>query len=503
MNMAHWLWATARRMPAAPALFRGASLQTDYAGFASGAAAVATSLAALGIGRDDRVMIAMGNRTEYLVALFGIWWAGAVAVPVNAKLHGRELAWIVAHAGASLVFADDERGTLLRAEQVSSPIADPVEFNAQVGAGGPPPVALPAELASDELAWLFYTSGTTGRPKAAMLTHANLQAMALCYQTDVDIVRPEDAVLYAAPMSHGAGLYSLIHVRRGCRHVVPPSGNFDADEVLALAAKFDSASLFAVPTMVRRLTDAAARTGDGAPGLRTIVYGGGPMYGVDIDRALEVFGNRLVQIYGQGETPMTITALDRASHMPASGRGSQRYTVGRAQSTIDVRVVDEAGVPLSSGTAGEIEVRGPTVMAGYWKDPEATAAAVVAGWLRTGDRGWFDADGYLTLADRSRDVIISGGSNIYPREVEEALLFCLEVADVAVVGFPDEEWGEAVCAFVVGRDGVAPDRAVLDAYCAERIARYKRPKRYEFVEALPRNDYGKVLRTELRRKLDV
>lgn len=349
----------------------------------------------------------------------------------------------------------------------------------------------------------FYTSGTTGRPKAAMLTHANLQAMALCYQTDVDIVRPEDAVLYAAPMSHGAGLYSLIHVRCGCRHVVPPSGTFDAGEVLALAAEFDSTSLFAVPTMVRRLTDAANRQGDGAPGLITIVYGGGPMYGVDIGRALAVFGDRLVQIYGQGETPMTITALDRAGHMPAPGRQSRRYSVDRAQSTIDVRIVDDAGVPLPPGTTGEIEVRGPTVMAGYWKDPEATAAAVVSGWLGTGDRGWFDADGYLTLADRSRDVIISGGSNIYPREVEEALLSCRDVADAAVVGFPDEEWGEAVCAFVVGRDGWPPGRALLDSHCAERIARYKRPKRYEFVEDLPRNGYGKVLRTELRRRLDV
>lgn len=168
-----------------------------------------------------------------------------------------------------------------------------------------------------------------------------------------------------------------------------------------------------------------------------------------------------------------------------------------------MRIVDEARVPLPAGTTGEIEVRGPTVMAGYWKDPEATAAAVVSGWLGTGDRGWFDADGYLTLADRSRDVIISGGSNIYPREVEEALLSFREVADAAVVGFPDGEWGEAVCAFVVGRDGLAPDRAVLDAHCAERIARYKRPKRYEFVEDLPRNGYGKMLRTELRRRLDV
>jgi long-chain acyl-CoA synthetase len=337
-----------------------------------------------------------------------------------------------------------------------------------------------------------------------MLTHRNLLAMTLCYFADVDDARAGDAALYAAPMSHGAGLYALPHVAAGARHVVPESRGFDPAEILMLARHHRDVSMFAAPTMVRRLVEHASRTGDDGDGLKTIVYGGGPMYVEDIQRALRVLGPRFVQIYGQGESPMTITALSRR-HIADSAhpRWLERLaSVGVAQSAVQVRVAGRDGHDLPAGETGEVLVRGDTVMAGYWRDPDATSRTLAGGWLWTGDMGSLDDDGFLTLRDRSKDVIISGGSNIYPREVEEALLRHPGVAEVSVVGRKDAEWGEVVVAFVVAREGAALTPDALDAVCAEHIARFKRPKDYRFVDALPKNHYGKVLKTELRARLD-
>jgi len=216
-----------------------------------------------------------------------------------------------------------------------------------------------------------------------------------------------------------------------------------------------------------------------------------------------VMGPRFVQIYGQGETPMTATALSRRHIADASHPRHLEHlgSVGVAQTPVQIRVADEQGRDLPSGEAGEVLVRGDSVMAGYWRNPEASAAALRDGWLWTGDVGALDADGFLTLKDRSKDLVISGGSNIYPREVEEVLASAPGVAEVACVGAPDPEWGEIVVAFVVAQAGHALDSAVLDAHCLERIARFKRPKRYVIVDALPKNNYGKVLKTELRARL--
>jgi long-chain acyl-CoA synthetase len=227
------------------------------------------------------------------------------------------------------------------------------------------------------------------------------------------------------------------------------------------------------------------------------------MYVEDIRRALRVMGPRFVQIYGQGETPMVATALSRRhlleDHHP---RYLERLaSVGVAQTPVEVRVVNEGGELLPEGEIGEVLVRGDTVMAGYWRNPEATVQALRDGWLWTGDLGCLDADGFLTLKDRSKDLLISGGSNIYPREVEEVLLTAPGVSEVAIVGAPDPEWGEVVVAHVVVKEGMSLTADMLDAHCLERIARFKRPKRYEFVGELPKNNYGKVLKTVLRERL--
>lgn len=498
MNPAEWLVRTAAVQPDAPALMRGTALEADYHSFARRAAAIGGALAAQGIGEGDRVALFLPNCTEYLELLYGIWFAGAAAVPVNAKLHPAELAWILEDANAALLFVADDSpmpGITTRQIAVASP-----EF---VALRAHAPLPAPRPLSADALVWLFYTSGTTGKPKGVMIGAANIEAAALAYFVDVDAVQPGDAALYAAPMSHGAGLYNFMHVMRGARHVVPPSSGFEPDEILDLAPLLGNVSMFAAPTMVRRLVAAARARGLTGEGLRTIVYGGGPMYLADIIEAVAVMGPRFVQIYGQGESPMTISALPRdviadRSHPDWRARLA---SVGRAFANIELRVVDAEGNALPPGEIGEIVVRGAPVMAGYWRNPEASARTLRDGWLWTGDMGTLDGAGFLTLRDRSKDVIISGGSNIYPREVEEALLSHPAVAEVSVVGRVHADWGEEVVAFVVIEPGAAPDEAGLDAHCLARIARFKRPKTYVFVPALPKNNYGKVLKTALRAKI--
>jgi long-chain acyl-CoA synthetase len=336
-----------------------------------------------------------------------------------------------------------------------------------------------------------------------MLTHRNLMTMGLTYFVDVDPIEGRDAIVYGAPMSHGAGIYAIPHVMAGARHVVPASGGFDPAEMFELARTVGRLSMFAAPTIVKRLVDHAEATGADGSGFKTIVYGGAPMYLADIQRAVRIMGQRFVQIYGQGESPMVITSLPRAYLADtAHPRYLQRLaSVGFAQTPVQVRVAAAEGEPLPTGEVGEVLVRGDTVMAGYWRDADATAAALRDGWLFTGDMGSLDEDGFLTLKDRSKDVLISGGSNIYPREVEEVLLLHPAVAEVAVVGAPDPEWGEIVVAFIVARPGHRVTTEELDALCLQHIGRFKRPKRYEIVAALPKNNYGKVLKRELREQL--
>lgn len=501
MNPAIWLARTATRVPDAPALMRGTDCLADYADFARRAAGIGAALAARGIAAGDRVALFAANCTEYLEALYGIWWAGAVAVPINAKLHEKEAAWIVADSGTSLVFCDDKS-----ADALTPHVGVPVLSVGHAGYDAmrqTDPGRAPALLDADDVVWLFYTSGTTGQPKGVMLSAGNVASMTLSYLVDVDEVRAGDAILYAAPMSHGAGLYNFMHVLRGARHVVPDSGGFDPAEILRIAPEVGPISMFAAPTMVRRLVDVAKAGGLTGEGLRTIVYAGGPMYEADILEAVEVMGPRFVQIYGQGECPMGITALPRET---VADRAHPRWrdrlnSVGIAQTEVEVAILGADGAELPRGEVGEIAVRGRTVMAGYWQNPDATAKTIRDGWLWTGDVGRMDADGYVTMQDRSKDVIISGGSNIYPREVEEVLLSHPAVHEVAIVGQHDAEWGEVVVAFVVCHAGQRVSEADLDALCLDRIARFKRPKTYRFAAALPKNNYGKVLKTELRAQL--
>jgi long-chain acyl-CoA synthetase len=459
MNIAQLLLQTARRLPDEPALAVGNRAVASYSDLAKRVASLSSGLVKkFNLKAGDRVALGMKNCAEYWELLFACWYAGLAAVPMNAKLHAKEFEYIVGTCGAKASFFE------------------PGEFSKLDGEPQPP-----AETGPDDLAWLFYTSGTTGVPKGAMLTHRNLLFATQAYFADIDRLGPGDAILHAAPLSHGSGLYGLPHFAAGAVNVIPESGGFDAPEVFSLLEHWPNASFFAAPTMiVRLLASPAARR---PPRLKTITYGGGPMYVADALQAIDLFGPRLYQLFGQGEAPMTITGLPQRFHE----QRSKLETCGYARTGVEVKVLE----------SGEIVTRSDCVMAGYWDNPEATAQALRGGWLHTGDLGRMDAQGFLTILDRSKDMIISGGSNIYPREIEEVLLRHPGVAECAVVGRAHAEWGEEVVAFVVLKDKNLKMEE-LDALCLSNIARFKRPKHYRFVDSLPKNNYGKVLKTELR-----
>ena len=503
MNIAKLLARTAETYPDLPALAYGKDIVATYREYAEQVAGLAG------------VALIMKNHPEYWVALFAVWRAGLVAVPVNAKLHINEFRYILENSESRLAFATAELADELAPLIPDLPALETVvsvhdkEYQALKKES---PLAL-QDAAPDDLAWLFYTSGTTGKPKGAMLSHRNLLVSVLSYFADVTALSPGDAVIHAAPQTHGSGLYGLPLIAKGGIQVTPESGGFDPAETLELIAHYPNSCFFFAPTMIHRLISSPAFEGADTRNLKVIIYGGGPMYEPDIRRAIDAIGPRFVQIYGQGESPMTITGLsmDMIRDETHPRRSEILASVGTERTDVEVKVVDSHDKPLPVGEIGEIVVRGDVVMLGYWKNPEATEEALRGGWLHTGDMGCFDEAGFLTLKDRSKDMIISGGTNIYPREiedylyrhpkVEDALLTHPEVDEISIIGRPHADWGEEVVAFVVVRKGGAVTPEELDRHCIEQIARFKRPKEYFFVEELPKNNYGKVLKTELRERL--
>jgi long-chain acyl-CoA synthetase len=481
VNLAHLLLQAALRQPERPALAVGKRAVLTYKELASRVSRLGPGLRKqFNLARGDRVALAMKNCPEYYELLFACWYAGLTAVPMNAKLHAKEFAYILENSGAKACFATPDLE--------SSVDAVPISRLESLYREEQPP----ADVGPDDTAWLFYTSGTTGVPKGAMLTHRNMLFQAQAYFADIDKLEPGDAILHPAPLSHGSGLYGLPHFAAGAVNVIPESGSFDPEEIFSLLDHWQGVSFFAAPTMVvRLLASPAART---PSGLKTISYGGAPMYVADSLRAIDLFGPRLYQLYGQGESPMTITGLPQEFH-----REKQRLeTCGFARTGVEVKIFDGEDRELPPGETGEIVTRSDCVMAGYWGNPEASAKALRGGWLHTGDVGSLDTQGFLTIKDRSKDMIISGGSNIYPREIEEVLLRHPAVAECSVVGRPHPEWGEEVIAFIVLKTKTTVEE--LDCLCLENIARFKRPREYRFVEALPKNNYGKVLKTELRKQ---
>ena len=506
MNVATFLQASARCLPQAPALSFGDRLVWRYAGLMERVARLAGGLRSLpGVAAGDRIALAMKNCPEYIELMWAAWHAGLCIVPMNAKLHPKEFAFILDNCGVRYCFTTPDLSEALAQELAASGgTARVIDACGAEYAALCATAPLPAQVAHPEApVWLFYTSGTTGRPKGATLSHRALLAMVLRYYADVDAVYSSDCMIHTAPLSHASGLYSLPHVAKGSHQVIPASQGFDPGELFGLLEQYRNVTLFCAPTMVTRLMHDPGVRQARLDSIKTLFYGGAPMYLENLRHALSVFGPRLWQGYGQGEMPNTITCLSKAMHVDDGHPAylARLASVGVARTGVEVRVVDDAGHDLATGETGEIIARSDVMMSGYWNNPEATQSSIRDGWLWTGDLGCFDADGFLTLKDRSKDVIISGGSNIYPREVEEVLLLHTDMLEVSVVGRQHADWGEEVVAFVVPKPGCTLDDAALDRLCLEQIARFKRPKAYVHLAELPKSSYGKVLKTELRKLL--
>ncbi|WP_067068744.1 acyl-CoA synthetase [Carbonactinospora thermoautotrophica] len=496
MNIASFLHLSAARHPDRAAIVFGEQV-TTYRDLQRRVAALARGLTGLGVGPGDRVAVWMRNHPELIETLFATWRIGAVAVPVNPRATVEEVAYQVADSGAAaLVHGSDD------------PAVGGIEQTRLVDVRGRTGVAYQELLRQDpddlgraypvhetDPAWLFYTSGTTGRPKGAILTHANLRFAVVSWCADLHQVQPEDVVLHCAPLSHGAGFHALVAVARGACNVILE--RFSTGAVLETISRHRVTTTWLVPTQIRMLLDDPALDSADLSSLTHVVYGGSPMYLADIKEAVSRIGPVFCQLYGQGESPMTITFLRREDHVLAPETEEILTSAGVVRTGMEVRIADEDGREVPPGEVGEILVRGPAVMSGYWKREDATREALRDGWLHTGDLGRQDKRGYVWVLDRLKDLIISGGANVYAREVEDVILAHPQVHEVAVVGVPHRLWGEMVVAAVVATGDL--DEAAVLGFCRARLADYKCPKQVRFVAELPKNAYGKVLKRELRR----
>ncbi len=509
MHVGHLLTRAAQRFGDRPAWIAG-DTRVSFRQAEARVNRLAHALLALGARPGDRIGMLMPNCYQGLETILAPMKAGMAVVPMNMRLHPDEHAYMLDDAGARvLVYTEDfrdhlasVRGRLRTVERficLGAGAPGDLEFESLLTATpreDPPEVA----IEPDAMAWLFYTSGTTGHPKGAMLTHRALLTMVQQFLALTPPRGPDDVVLHAAAITHGSGCLLFHHVAAGAANAFPATRSFDPPRIFEAIARHRATTMFLVPTMINTLLAAPERTRDDLSSLHTVIYGGAPMYVEHLEASLAAFGPIFVQIFGQGEAPMTMTLLPRAEHVTGDDPVARRRlaSAGRETPAVRVRIVDEDDRPRPPGAMGEIVVRGDLVMKGYWNKPEATAETLRGGWLHTGDVGYLDEDGYLYITDRKKDMIISGGSNIYPREIEEVICRHPGVFEVAVIGVPDAKWGEATKALVVARPGATLDESQIVEHCRRHLASYKKPQSVEFLAALPKNAYGKVLKRELR-----
>jgi fatty-acyl-CoA synthase len=507
-NLATLLGQTAARFPDRPALIRGERSVT-WAGFAARVRAAAAGLVARGVAPGDRVLVHARNAIAQLETMWATWQAGAVWVPTNFRLTPPEVAYLAESSAAAVHIFDPafpDHAAVARAANPAARLELWLEHAPADGlawdtlAAGPAALERPADVGRDHPAWFFYTSGTTGRPKASVLTHGQLQFVINNHLADlIPGTTERDVSLVVAPLSHGAGIHALIQVPRGAASVLPAGERFDAAEAWALIERHRVTNLFTVPTILTMLSRHEAVDRHDHSSLRYVIYAGAPMYRADQKVALEKLGPVLVQYYGMGEVTGAITVLPPDWHslddaaMPVGSCGFPR-------TGMEVAILDPDGARLAAGATGEICVRGPAVHAGYWNNPEANAKAFAGGWFHTGDLGHLDARGLVYITGRASDMYISGGSNVYPREIEEALLLHPAVAEACVVGLPHPKWGEAGVAVLVARGDVT--EAELFAHLEGRLAKYKFPVRFAFWPELPKSGYGKVTKRDVRRLLE-
>jgi acyl-CoA synthetase (AMP-forming)/AMP-acid ligase II len=509
MNTFAFLQKAAMLRPEQPALVHGAE-SISYREFRDRALAIGGNLLALGLAPGDRVAFCLANSPRILETIYGCFAAGLIVVPINARLHAREMAYIVSNSGArALIYGPEYQAGIMQHIAEFAGLEHRICTTAVDGAipyqsllNADHALRQSAEVAAADPCWLFYTSGTTGKPKGAIWTHRTVRVVIMNYLADVHNIQPGDMVAHAAPMSHGSGIVALPAVARAATNAILDSKSFEPRALFAMVEAMKVSHIaFLAPTQIIKMLEEFVPGEYDLSSLKAICYGGAPIYVEHLRNAIKAFGPVFAQIYGQGEAPITISGLNAAEHARLLAANDPHIgSAGTIRTDVEVRCVDADDRPLPPGREGEIVVRGDIVMQGYWNNPMATAEALRGGWLHTGDIGVLDKDGYLFLLDRAKDMIISGGNNIYPREVEEVIVQHPAVATVVVFGIPHAYWGEAVHALVVlETEATATAQDIID-HCSRNMAGYKKPKSVEFVDSLPVSGYGKVMRREIREK---
>ena len=504
MNLANFLTESARRHPDEIGFVWGERTWTWAEMEARSAAFAAALQGRFGLQKGDRLLVQSANNNQMFEAMFACWRIGAVWVPANFRQSPEDIAFLAQSSQAKGMLCEaafpehaaacDGLGFVIG---ICEGLGESYEALVAAHLGQRPPQAA---VQRDDPCWFFFTSGTTGRPKAAVLTHGQMAFVVTNHLCDLmPGTGPEDASIVVAPLSHGAGIHQLAQVAHGVKTILPAGAKFDPDEIWGLVAKWKVTNLFTVPTIVKLLVEHPSVAEHDHASLRYMIYAGAPMYRADQIRALQVLGPKLVQYFGLGEVTGNITVLPPAHHSAEDGE-MRIGSCGFARTGMQVQIQDAEGNEVAPGETGEIAVIGPAVFAGYFDNPEANAKSFRGGWFLTGDLGHMDAEGFVYLTGRASDMYISGGSNIYPREIEEKILRHPEISEVAVLGMPDPVWGEigvAVC--VVRGAGLTPE--ALLGWLTPKIARYKLPRHVVFWEEMPKSAYGKITKKMIREAL--
>ena len=513
MNLARLLTHTARLFPDHVALIHGEQRWT-WRKVDARVDAMVDALRARGLKKGDRILVHSRNNLQMFESCWVAFRLGCVWVPTNFRLTPPEVAYLGASSGAVAMIAESAFAGHVDVVRAATPTLTQVVWIGAAPDGQADYESLvqqhqgqhPAEatVATDDPLWFFYTSGTTGRPKAAVLTHGQMAFVVTNHLADlIPGTTERDCSIAVAPLSHGAGIHMLLNVARGAATVLMPGETLDPERFWQLVEQHRVSNLFTVPTIVKRLVEHDSVDRHDHRSLRYLIYAGAPMYRADQKLALQKLGPVLVQYFGLGEVTGCITVLPADMHSADDDDPNAHIgSCGRPRTGMEVAVLDAQLQAVPTGSVGEICCRGPAVFAGYHGDAEATAKALRGGWFHTGDLGRLDERGLLYITGRESDMYISGGSNVYPREVEEVLLSHPGVAEVAVLGVPDAQWGEAGVAVVVLHEGSAAlDQAGLLAHLQGRCARYRWPRQVFFWDALPKSGYGKIVKKDIRRLL--
>ena len=513
MNLGRLLTHTARLFPDHVGLIHGERRWT-WREIDARVDAMVDALRKRGLKKGDRILVHSRNNLPMFESCWVAFRLGCVWVPTNFRLTPPEVAYLGSSSAAVAMITETCFAGHVDAVRAATPSLAHVIWIGTAPDGEADVDSLvqqhlgqrpnEAGVSADDPLWFFYTSGTTGRPKAAVLTHGQMAFVVANHLADlIPGTTERDCSIAVAPLSHGAGIHMLLNVARGAATVLMPGDKLDPELFWRLVEQHRVSNLFTVPTIVKLLVEHDSLDRHDHSSLRYLIYAGAPMYRADQKLALQKLGLVLVQYFGLGEVTGCITVLPREMHSADDADPNAHIgSCGRPRTGMEVAVLDADLQPVPTRSVGEICCRGPAVFAGYHGDPEATAKALRGGWFHTGDLGRLDERGLLTITGRESDMYISGGSNVYPREVEEVLLTHPGVAEVAVLGVLDAQWGEIGVAVVVRRGGVAPvDEAALLAHLDGRCARYRWPRQVFFWEALPKSGYGKLVKKDIRRLL--